>query len=994
MKKTKSVGKFPVLWTVLTVLCVVLMIVGIVGNVIASQYASVINIFLGVETTKIVSTGEAGDSEYFKSDYESADELQKADYDVAERLTEEGVVLLKNENKSLPISSSAKVSVFGHASVDIVPCGTGSADIDATGAPTLKEALESRGVAVNDTLWQFYLDNADDYQTNPKKGDAGIRAGDGTVKGVYTVNEIPWNKYDASVTGSFASYNDAAIVVISRIGGEMFDIPATLDDPQENEDGNMLSLTYNERELLEQVSKQFDNTIVLLNSTNAMEMDFVDQEKYGVDSVLWIGYTGVAGLYGVADVLVGNDSPSGHLVDTYCIDNTTSPSMVNMYGDEWANLADYSDLSNIQLDGNTAYNVYQEGIYVGYRYYETRYEDVVLGQGNAGNYDYASEVKYPFGYGLSYSTFEYSDFSVEEKDDTFEVSVKVTNTGDVAAKEVVEVYFQSPYTDYDKENNVEKASIELCGFGKTKKLEPGKSETVTMSVDKEDLRAYDSEGAGTYILDAGDYYFTVGTDAHEALNNVLAAKAEAGASVDASKMTSAGDASFVYVWNNPEFDDKTYSVSNYGVKDFPIENQFDSADLNKIEGSDQKITYLSRNDWEGTFPKEKYAVTLTQTMHDEMTGIKKYVPGETDEEMPTMGADNGMTLSMMIGLDYDDPLWEDLLDQVTYEEMANLIGLGYHSTTAMDSVSKPATVDENGPQGFTKKLTGVDGATCAYTDENIMAATWNVELMEEVGKHIGEDTMAAGGSGLYGPAMNTHRNPYAGRDFEYYSEDGFLSGKIAAAEVQGIQSKGVYVYIKHFVLNDNETNCRCIATFANEQSIREIYLQPFEYAVVDGGAYNVMNAFSRIGVIWSGAHEGLMTEVLRNEWGMRGFALTDYSTSGTTYNVFLGLLAGTDSWDCSSADNWTKRLLQKESEATPELVCAMRQATHRILYTVANSNAMNGIASGDKVVKVTPWWQMAIYALIVVTAILSVVFLILMIRGIMAWKKAKASTKQ
>ena len=266
--------------------------------------------------------------------------------------------------------------------------------------------------------------------------------------------------------------------------------------------------------------------------------------------------------------------------------------------------------------------------------------------------------------------------------------------------------------------------------------------------------------------------------------------------------------------------------------------------------------------------------------------------------------------------------------------------------------------------------------------------------MEEVGKHIGEDTMAAGGSGLYGPAMNTHRNPYAGRDFEYYSEDGFLSGKIAAAEVQGIQSKGVYVYIKHFVLNDNETNCRCIATFANEQSIREIYLQPFEYAVVDGGAYNVMNAFSRIGVIWSGAHEGLMTEVLRNEWGMRGFALTDYSTSGTTYNVFLGLLAGTDSWDCSSADNWTKRLLQKESEATPELVCAMRQATHRILYTVANSNAMNGIASGDKVVKVTPWWQMAIYALIVVTAILSVVFLILMIRGIMAWKKAKASTKQ
>ena len=993
MKKTKAVGKFPVLWTILSVLCVILLIASIVGNVVASQYASVINIYLGAETTKIVSTGDAGDSEYFKSDYESMEELQKADYDVAERLTEEGAVLLKNADNSLPISSSAKVSVFGHSSIDIVPCGTGSADIDATGAPTLKEALESRGVQVNDTLWQFYLDNAENYQTNPKKGDAGIRTGDGTVKGVYTVNEIPWSQYSSSVTGSFSSYNDAAIVVISRIGGEMFDIPSSLDDPQENSDGNMLSLTNQERELLEKVSGQFDNTIVLINSANALEMDFVDQDQYGVDSVLWIGYTGVAGLYGVADVLVGNSNPSGHLPDTYCIDNTTNPSMVNMYGGEWTNMSDYDDLKNMQLDGNTAFNVYQEGIYVGYRYYETRYEDVVLGQGNAGNYNYAQTVKYPFGYGLSYTTFEYSDFSVEEKEDSFEVSVKVTNTGSAAGKEVVQVYFQSPYTDYDKENQVEKASIELCGFDKTDVLEPGSSEEVKITVDKEDLRAYDSEGEGTYILDAGDYYFTVATDAHEALNNVLAAKAAAGTAVDTAKMTSAGDASFVYSWNNPELDTKTYSVSNYGEKDYAIENQFEEADLNKIEGSEQEITYVSRSDWEGTFPKQKYMVKLTQPMHDEMTGIKKYVSPETDEKMPTMGADNGMTLSMMIGKDFDDPLWEDLLDQVTYEEMANLIGLGYHSTAAVDSVSKPATVDENGPQGFTKKLTGVDGATCAYSDENIMAATWNKELMEEVGEHIGEDTMAAGGSGLYGPAMNTHRNAYGGRNFEYYSEDGYLAGMIAAAEVKGIQSKGVYVYIKHFALNDNETNCRCIATFANEQSIREIYLQPFEYAVVDGGAYNVMNSFARIGVVWTGAHEGLMTNVLRNEWGMRGFALTDYSSSGTTYNVFYGLLAGTDAWDCSTKDNWTKRLLQKEGDQDVALTQAMRNATHRILYTVANSNAMNGLASGDKVVKITPWWQMAIYALIGVTAVLSALFLFLMVRGIMAWKKAKAERR-
>ena len=996
MKRAKTAGKFPVLWTILSVLCLILLIASIVGNYIASQYASVINIRFQTETTKLVADkSDDTDTEYFKSDYDSTEELQKADKDVAERLTEEGSVLLKNDNNTLPLetseSSKAKVSVFGHSSIDIIPCGTGSADIDATDAPTLKEALESRNLEVNDTLWQFYEDNRDNYQTNPKKGDQGIRTGDGTVQGVYTVNEIPWSAYSSEAKSSISDYNDAAIVVISRIGGEMFDIPSSLDDPQENDDGNMLSLTYNEQELLRQVSSQFSKTIVLINSTNAMEMDFMDQAEYGVDAALWIGYTGVQGLYGVADLLVGNSNPSGRLVDTYCIDNTTAPSMVNMYGDTWTNASDYTDLDFQQLDGNLYYNVYQEGIYVGYRYYETRYEDTVLGTAGVGNYDYASTVKYPFGYGLSYTNFAYSNFSAEEKDDSFDLHVTVTNTGDVAGKDVVEAYFQSPYTDYDKENGIEKSAVELCGFDKTKELKPGESQDITISVDKKELRTYDSNKAKTYIMDAGDYYFTAASDVHEALNNILAAKAANGVSVNTAAMTSAGDASFTYKWTNEKLDNKTYSVSNDGKEDYEITNQFDGADLNKIDDGAQSITYVSRSNWADTVPTEKVTLALSQSMHDEMTGIKEYEAEETDEEMPTMGKSGSMTLAQMIGKDYDDPDWDELLDQLTYEEMTELIGLGYHSTAAIASVAKPATVDENGPQGFTKKLSGVGGSICAYTDENIMAATWNVELMEEVGQHIGEDTMAAGGSGLYGPAMNTHRSPYAGRDFEYYSEDGFLAGKIAAAEVTGIQSKGVYVYIKHFALNDSETNCRCISTFANEQAIREIYLQPFEHAVIEGGAYNVMNAFARIGVTWCGASKNLMTNVLRNEWGLRGFGITDYSTTGKTYNVYLGVMAGTDTWDSSSADTWQKRLLNHEEDNDVALTLAMREASHRILYTVANSNAMNGIAPSTQIKHVTPWWQMAIYAVIALFAVLTAFFGYKMVKGIITWKKYKSN---
>lgn len=961
-------------WYITSAVSLFLVILMVAAYIVTVSYEQVINIALGTETSRVeADPNDTSDTEYYKSDYASQDEVKAAGKAIAEALTEEGAVLLKNENKALPIASTAKVTLFGHSSVNTIVCGTGSADIDASEAPTFKEALESRGVEVNPSMWQFYLDNIETYATNPRKGDNSIRTGDGGTKGEYTANEIPWSEYTDAAKADLGEYNDAAIVVFSRLGGEMYDLPATTEqqgNATETVDGsgNSLELTIQERALLKEIQAAgFDKIIVLLNSTNAMECDFVDDPELGVDACMWIGYTGVVGLYGVSDLLVGNNNPSGRLVDTYCVDNTTSPAHVNIYGNTWSNYDEVKTLMfDMGLDGNTWYNVYQEGIYVGYRYYETRYEDYVLNQGNHGDYNYLSDVKYPFGYGLSYTAFAYSDFSVAENADSFDVTVTVTNTGDTAGKEVVEIYFQSPYTDYDKENRIEKAAIELCGFAKTGILEPGASETVTVNVPKEELRTYDAYGAKTYILDAGDYYLAIGTDAHNALNNVLAAKG-----ADVGRMTAPGNKELVYKWNNPAQDTTTYAVSNDGEENYPITNQFDNGDLNLVDNGEQAITYLSRSDWTGTFPQAPAVLKLTEGLKAEMTGLKTYKKQDTDREMPTMGASGPMTLAQMIGKDYDDPAWDALLDQVTYEEMAMLIGVGYHGTKAVPSVAKPRTVDENGPQGFTKKLTDLFGNSepmTAYSDENIMAATWNVELMEEVGKQIGEDGLALGIVGLYGPAMNTHRSPYSGRNFEYYSEDGFLAGKIAAAEVKGIQSKGVYVYVKHFALNDSETKCRCYSIFANEQTIREVYLPAFEHAVVDGGAMNVMNSFGRVGVVWVGAHEGLMTNVLRKEWGMKGFALTDYSNTGKTFDIKMGVLAGTDSWDCSAEGKgtWSDKLLKWEQEQDVELTWAMRQATHRLLYTVANSAAMNGVSTTSRIVSVTPWWRALIYGVMIV----------------------------
>ena len=988
------------LWSIIFGITTLLFIVSIVGDIITDNYESVINIAFNTSSTKIVTDeNDTTDTAYFKSAYKTAEEAKAASRAIAEEITAEGAVLLKNANQALPLSKTANVTIFGHSSANTIVCGTGSADIDDTDAVDFKTAIESKtDLKINEDMWNFYSSSEilKKYETNPKKGDNSIRNGaDGVTKGEYTVNEVPWNLLPNSKNDS--KYKDAAIVVFSRLGGEMYDLPADVahqGNTKEtvNSSGNSLELTIQERELLKEIEAAgYKKTIVLINSANALECDFVDEAALGVDACMWIGYTGLFGLNAVSDLLVGNKVPSGKLVDTYCVDNTTSPAHVNIYGGTWSNVADYGvQMFDLSLDSNMYYNVYQEGIYVGYRYYETRYADYVLGHGNPGNYNYDADVKYPFGYGLSYTTFEYSNYSVKENSDSFDVTVKVTNTGEYSGKEVVEVYFQSPYTDYDKAHKIEKSAIELCGFAKTGLLKKGESETVTINVPKKELRTYDAYNEKTYILDAGDYYITVGNGAHAAVNNVLMAQ-----NADTSKMSGVGNKDLVYKWNNPTLDKTTYSVSEESGEVVEITNQLEEADLNlAASGNSEKITYLSRSNWLDTFPKAPLQLALSAEMAQAMTSIKKYTKLSSNRQMPTMGKDGTMTLAQMIGKDFNDPLWQDLLDQVTYEEMCLLIGVGYHSTYSVASVAKPRTVDENGPQGFTAKLTDIFGKSatvCAYTDENIMAATWNVEFMEKVGEAIGEDGLQLGMSGLYGPAMNTHRSPYSGRNFEYYSEDGFLGGKIAAAEVKGIQSKGVYVYLKHFAFNDSETHCRCYSIFGNEQSLREVYLEPFEHAVVEGDAMNVMNSFGRVGVVWTGAHEGLMTTILRGEWGMRGFALTDYSNTGKTFDVKFGVLAGTDSWDCSAQGpgSWSDVLLKWEAQQDVELTWAMRNATHRILYTVANSNAMNGMSPSSKIVAVTPWWKACIYGLMGVTGVAMVASGALDVLAIINRKKAK-----
>ncbi len=925
--------KHVTLWKTLTIICAVFLAILIPLNMVLHVFDNTVAAFVGGSFWAVEN--EDPNAQYFTMDFDSQDEMYAYGVELCRQVEAEGAALLLNKDNALPLAAGSKVSTLSSSSVNLVYGGTGSGNVDASTADNLKVALEKSGLVVNPTLWDWYLsEEGSVYNRTAASGESAALAGQ------FNIAEVPMDVYPADVKDSISEYGDAVIITFSRIGGEGSDL--------EFQSYNYLALSKEEKEALAYATEQkkagnIKKIIVLINTSNALQVDFLADPAYDIDACLWIGGVGISGTNAVADILAGKVNPSGSLVDTYCYDNYSSPAMQNFVPTTYGGY----DGKNIP-DTAKSYMIYQEGIYVGYKYYETRYEDFVMGTGNAGSYAYGKDVAFPFGHGLSYTTFSFSDMQVRYNagTDQFEVSVTVTNTGDMAGKKTVQVYSQSPYTQYDIDNGVEKASVALCGFGKTGVLEPGASEIVTVKVDKRDLAAYDTYGAGTYILDAGTYYLTVGTDAHNAVNNTLAAKGYTVANTD-GRMDADGDASLTYAWTQDALDTTTYALSLNGT---PITNQLSNADLNLYNGTDAEVTYLSRNDWEGTWPTEIVQISLTSTLIADLQDVQ-YDPSDyTKVSMPTLGADNGLKLYDMIGLDYDDPKWEQLLDQLTFDEMVSMIGDSFHWRMPILSVQAPGTRDENGPQGLTAALLGSglgDVTPIAFTSEDVMAATWNSDLVYDIGNMIGNDCLLADVVCLYGPGANTHRTPYGGRNFEYYSEDGFLAGEICGAEVQGIQDKGVDVVLKHFALNDCEQDRLGQAAWINEQAAREIYLKAFQKALEECDGNGVMTAYTRWGTRWSGSYEGLMTGIMRGEWGNMGMSITDNILVSYSNGVDGVMGGGVTTFD---AMLWYVTSQLPEYENDPVVVTAMKEACHHNLYALANSSGMNGVGK-DSVIK-------------------------------------------
>lgn len=908
-------------WKGLSILAGILAVVFIPVYVLLSTFDNTVAAFVGGTFWELVD--EDPDARYYESDFATAEEM--ADYGLAlvEQVETEGAALLMNENNALPLAGGSKVSLFSSSSVNIVYGGTGSGNIDASTADTLRSAMVKSGFAVNETLWDFY-------ETG---GGKEYNRGGGSFTSNFSVAEVPWEVYPAEVLDSVSEYGDAAIVVLSRVGGEGSDL--------EYQSSNYLALDENEKAMMENLAAmKADGTIgkvvVLINSANTLQVDFLKNNDYDVDAVLWIGDVGISGINAVAKILSGEVNPSGSLVDTYCYDNYSSPAMQNFTP------ITYEGYKKGMIPSNAStYMVYQEGIYVGYKYYETRYEDTVMKTGNAGSYVYSDDVAYPFGYGLSYTDFTLSDMKMDylAASDEYEVTLTVTNIGDVAGKKTVQIYAQSPYTDYDIQNGVEKASVALVGFGKTDILQPNQSAILTARVNRRDIASFDAYGAGTYIMDAGIYYLTAAENAHDAVNNILAAKGY----TTADGMDADGDASLVTAFEQAQLDTTTYSASINGTA---ITNQLSDADINLNDALDgQSVVYLTRNDWEGTFPKAPQ-LSLNDALRAKLQDVQYDSANYETVPMPLLASGGDKHLISMMGKDYNDPEWDALLDQMTFDEMVSLIGDSFHWTMPIPTIQAPGSRDENGPQGLTASLLG-SGATqlaaTAFTSEDVMAATFNTELMTEIGRVMGNNCVNADIAILYGPGNNIHRTPYGGRNFEYYSEDGFLSGRMSAYECAAIEAKGVHVVMKHFALNDCEQDRIGLGVWIGEQAAREVYLKAFQEPLEVAKAGGVMTAYTRWGTQWSGGNYGLMTGIMRNEWGNIGLSITDNIL--TTYcNGVDGVMAGGVTTFDAMLPYITNQLPKYEND--PVVVTAMREAVHHDLYALVNSVAMNGV--GEK----------------------------------------------
>lgn len=979
-----------------------LLTIAYVGNLVAAENAGQINAFLGTSTSKTVKIDETLEEDYpryFESKFTSIADLKAAGLAKVQEVEAEGIVLLKNEGNTLPLAAGSEVSLFGITTIDPVYGGTGSGAVDAAGAPNYVDVFGKSGLTVKNTdLLDYYAE---------QKADENLGRNN------YAIGEGAWKKVKKNLGDDNEQVEGTdAFFVIGRVGGEGSDMTRGAGKEDAANDGeDYLTLNEDEMGMLEGLAGLKEDGVirsitVIINSANPISTGFLFDEELAIDAAMWVGSVGQTGLYAVGDVVSGAVNPSGSLPDTWWMDNMANPVMNNFAA------YTYDDFKTYFPGGDTAftkYVVYQEGIYLGYKYTETRYEDVVMGTPKAGKFDWSKTVSFPFGFGLSYSTFRLSDMEVtksgEGQQTIYTVTVNVKNTGSAAGKKTVQIYAQKPYTDYDKANQIEKASVELVGYGKTQILQPGESETVTVTIPEYYLTSFDTYGTGAYILEDGTYFLTAAENSHAAVNNILSAK---GYTPD-DGMTAEGNDSLVYSFEQT-FDKDTYAAAyGTGAEVTPL---FADADMNRYEGAEgQTITYYSRSDWEGTVTPGTVKLTMTAQIAADVVLDDSDLPDGTGIEFPTMGENADLQLINMMDFDYNDPMWDTFMDQLTFDQMAVITCTGLRETAAVQEIGKPYTVDHNGPSGVTQKYAYLESGngyavvendpdkntkgTC-YPCNGIVAATFNDQLVREVGELIGEDAMWAGYAGLYGTGLNIHRSPYSGRVFEYYSEDGMLTGLIDTAETLGIQSKGVYVYNKHFVLNDQEENRAGIGTWCNEQALREIYLRAFELPIVNADAKCVMTAYNRLGAQWSGAYYNLLTGWLRGEAGMSGFAVSDMYD----YSYMVGaneIAAGNDIPDGELLTNGysLKPYAQGGAAENAAVVQAMRESSKRVLYTVLHSRGMDGISSNMKVVSVTPWWQATLnyaeYTLMALTA-LAAVLLILDIAGI--GKKEKKEAKK
>ncbi len=952
----------------------VLMLITVSASNLMFEYSGAINQALNISTSRVISTDtEDADTDYYTSefgaDYTNKQEAMNLELAVAAEnvsQAEEGMVLLRNENTALPMSADSQITIFGNGAVNGNISTSAISSIEPrTFAYAMQTAFGEGNV--NTVLCNEVYANLE-ATSNTEVVEADIN----DVK----AHEDSWKD----------AYNDAAVVVLTRTGGE------SSDEAMYHSDGtHFLGLAKNEKDLMEYLKEQkddgiFDKIVVILNTEYQMELDWLDD--YEVDACIQAGIPGAVGYEGLANLMIGEANPSGKLVDTYATNSLSAPAVT--YAAEntqiWGNVdevnATCTDITNggIEID---AYVIYAEGIYVGYKYYETRYEDSVLGEGNAtstmgsstdSGWNYADEITYPFGYGLSYTTFdqELSSVTYDEDSDTYTVSVAVTNTGDVAGKSVVEVYTQTPYGDYEKENTIEKAAVALAGFGKTETLEPGASETVDVEVDGYFLASYDSNGAKGYILSSGDYYLAIGDDAHDALNNILAAKGY----TSSDGMTADGDASKTYTWSQADLDAEKYRYSDTGKE---VTNEFDNADLNYY-GVD--FTYLSRSDWEGTYPETPMVVNATAEMMTDLDTdwyeIPEDAPAVSDFEQ---GADNGLSFIDMKDVDYDDDeMWDQFLDQLTVDQMTGLMPdtFGVEGIDSINMPSQARTDDAMG--GFTLVSTGEP--SLSWISEVTTCRTWNEDMYSNRGRYLGIEAAFCGENEIWYGGGNTHRTPFGGRANIYHSEDGYIGYTASADEAEAMQAEGINYGVKHFALNDQETNRESLNTFATEQAIREIYLRPFEGAAA-GGALSIMTSFNKIGVTYTAASVNLLTDVLRGEWGFKGHVTTDGFSKSSLYKThYMEMVtAGLDfvCLDPGEVGAAVKAAIEEDNDGYM-MECLRRSAKVNV-YATVNGVGANGIASGSVVVSTVPWWETA---MLVATLVFALGFIVCTIGFIVA----------